>query len=700
MAVFNILNNTDWDSYEALAGGTILRHSGRSLLYVSDTGFKITLHGTGFTYDALGIPTGGTITGLEVLKKGVLLAEYTGLSTPLTDFATLALGLTSGVAGTTSPDMPALFAVLRDGDDLINTNDLSKSISGYDGNDTIFANGGDDWMSGGRGVDSYFGGAGLNGVFFDDGEAADHGVSINFALKTGNILDDGFGNTETTIGIEMAEGTVFADSFTGGKGNNAFYGMGGDDTLIGGDGNDSLQGGQGLDAFYGGTGVDTLTFFDVVAGGAGVRVRLLQGSVNDGFGNIEHAEGIENVIGTHNNDTLWGDHWSNVLWGWDGDDILAGDYGSDSLYGEAGSDTIYGGDGDDIIAGDLGRDRYDGGTGSDNLVFWDVDATGHGVTVNLALSTRQVRDDGYGNRETAGNVENLEGSNYGDFFTGNLGSNFLWGHNGRDTLSGNDGSDALFGGAGMDGLIGGAGDDTLEGGKGLDSTNGGSDKDLLAFWHVDATGHGATVNLGLLSQQIIDDGYGNAETAISVEALAGSDYGDRFTASSLDTTIYGNGGNDTLTGGAGNDLLFGDDGNDFLSGGVGDDLLWGGYGDNTLTGGLGADWFIFDPSVALEASDKLYHITDFTPGTDKLAFPTEWLGGRQVGGIYPFQFDSGPGQTPATSHVGAMVIYDTSTGNIYFDPDGGFSRLGYLIAQLDNHPALSSADFFITGTIG
>ena len=485
LAVFNILNNTDWDSYDALAGGTILRHSGRSLLYVSDTGFKITLHGTGFTYDALGIPTGGTITGLDVVRNGVPLAQYTGLSTPLTDFATLGLGLTSGVPGTTSPDMPALFAVLRDGDDLINANDLSKSISGYDGNDTIFANGGDDWMSGGRGVDSYFGGTGLNGVFFDDGEPLDHGVKVNFSLTTGNIVDDGYGNTETATDVQMAEGTAFADRFIGGAGGNGFYGQAGNDTLIGGDGNDSLQGGDGLDAFFGGNGIDRITFYDVPGGGAGVKVNLTNPSatqiLNDGFGNTERASEIENVVGSLGNDTLTGSATANILWGSDGNDILTGNGGRDSLYGEAGNDRIYGGADDDILMGDKGRDQFDGGSGNDDLGFWEVDATGHGVTVNLSRSSRQVIDDGYGNVETATNIEWLEGSDFRDRFTGNALSNALWGYGGGDTLTGGDGNDDLYGGDGNDQIFGDNGTDFIVAGSGNDLLTGGADNDYFNF---------------------------------------------------------------------------------------------------------------------------------------------------------------------------------------------------------------------------
>ncbi|MDO8416574.1 MAG: calcium-binding protein, partial [Agitococcus sp.] len=59
--------------------------------------------------------------------------------------------------------------------------------------------------------------------------------------------------------------------------------------------------------------------------------------------------------------------------------------------------------------------------------------------------------------------------------------------------------------------------------------------------------------------------------------------------SSLGTSVYGSGLNDTLTGNTGDDLLAGSEGNDTLAGGDGADQLWGGNGDDQLHGGSGND---------------------------------------------------------------------------------------------------------------
>jgi Ca2+-binding RTX toxin-like protein len=41
------------------------------------------------------------------------------------------------------------------------------------------------------------------------------------------------------------------------------------------------------------------------------------------------------------------------------------------------------------------------------------------------------------------------------------------------------------------------------------------------------------------------------------------------------------------------------------------------------------------------------------------------------------------------------VIYNTSTGVLYFDPDGSGSRSAVQIAILDGHPALAHSDVLI-----
>jgi Ca2+-binding RTX toxin-like protein len=91
---------------------------------------------------------------------------------------------------------------------------------------------------------------------------------------------------------------------------------------------------------------------------------------------------------------------------------------------------------------------------------------------------------------------------------------------------------------------------------------------------------------------------GNALAFKAVEALSvwagdGNDLVDASVLTTINTTLFGENGNDVLLGGRAVDLIYGGLGNDLLDGGAGNDLLWGGFGDDTLIGGGGFD-LLFD----------------------------------------------------------------------------------------------------------
>jgi len=84
-----------------------------------------------------------------------------------------------------------------------------------------------------------------------------------------------------------------------------------------------------------------------------------------------------------------------------------------------------------------------------------------------------------------------------------------------------------------------------------------------------------------------------AVEAVTVWAGAGHDVVDAAALTTINTSLFGEAGNDRLLGGKARDLIFGGAGNDYLDGGDGDDVLWGGFGDDTLIGGRGFD-LLFD----------------------------------------------------------------------------------------------------------
>jgi Ca2+-binding RTX toxin-like protein len=115
--------------------------------------------------------------------------------------------------------------------------------------------------------------------------------------------------------------------------------------------------------------------------------------------------------------------------------------------------------------------------------------------------------------------------------------------------------------------------------------------------------------------------------------------------------------------------------NDSLTGSSGNDVLAGGGGADTLTGGAGSDTFLFH--TAPNAVDT---ITDFQAnGVDMIelsAAAFENIGA--TGALGAARFASVGDGTGASTDVGAgaKVIYDSATGNLYYDSDGGDASTG------------------------
>ena len=143
----------------------------------------------------------------------------------------------------------------------------------------------------------------------------------------------------------------------------------GNDTLDGGAGNDTLVGGQGNDTLIGGSGIDTADYSTVTAG---VTISLgLTGGQNTVGAGTDTLSGIENLTGSHYNDTLTGDSNDNVITGGLGDDKLTGGSGSDTF-------IYHVGDGNDTVAGGAGSswtDTIELHDGASTLGTYGVDWT-------------------------------------------------------------------------------------------------------------------------------------------------------------------------------------------------------------------------------------------------------------------------------------------------------------------------------------
>ncbi|MFM5961756.1 MAG: lipase family protein, partial [Dolichospermum sp.] len=158
-----------------------------------------------------------------------------------------------------------------------------------------------------------------------------------------------------------------------------------------------------------------------------------------------------------------------------------------------------------------------------------------------------------------------------------------------------------------------------------------------------------------------------------------------------DEILFGSASNDILNGGIGNDILDGGAGDDTLDGGNGNDILIGGTGNDSLTGGDGKDSFVINaPTSGVDI------INDFqTGGIDRIVVSAEGFGSGLTANtvLEDSQFTLGTSAADSDDRF----IYDSSTGNLFFDPDGTGSAPQQQIATLKNSPNLSASDIFVAG---
>jgi Ca2+-binding RTX toxin-like protein len=120
--------------------------------------------------------------------------------------------------------------------------------------------------------------------------------------------------------------------------------------------------------------------------------------------------------------------------------------------------------------------------------------------------------------------------------------------------------------------------------------------------------------------------------------------------------------------------------------------LDGGDGNDILTGGDGNDRFLF--STAPNAAHNVDTITDFAPGNDKIVLDQTVFAGLPTGSISSSTFVSGAGVNVAPN-AATHLIYDTTSGSLYYDSDGVGGAAGIKIAILDAAPSLHAADILV-----
>lgn len=173
--------------------------------------------------------------------------------------------------------------------------------------------------------------------------------------------------------------------------------------------------------------------------------------------------------------------------------------------------------------------------------------------------------------------------------------------------------------------------------------------------------------------------------------LTGSSAKDKLFGDARANTMDGKAGNDAIRSGAGKDKTKGGDGNDMIDAGSGKDQLDGGLGKDTLIGGAGADKFVFSVKPAGGNADK---IKDFVHGQDRIVLDHDAFKGLKAGALHDARFFAAPGAVAAQDGKD-RVIYNETSGKLYFDDDGAGGHAAVLIATLKGKPLLDADDFLI-----
>jgi Ca2+-binding RTX toxin-like protein len=144
----------------------------------------------------------------------------------------------------------------------------------------------------------------------------------------------------------------------------------------------------------------------------------------------------------------------------------------------------------------------------------------------------------------------------------------------------------------------------------------------------------------------------------------------------------------TATGNNQDNVLTGNDGYNWLTGGAGNDRLIGGNGNDVLRGGAGADHFVFDFKPG--AYNNIDKIEDFSESAaDKIVLDQDIFTAIDPASFSAENFVLGTKALDSNDRL----IYDQTTGKLFYDADGSGRDTPLQIATLTNLAALHHDDF-------
>jgi len=297
------------------------------------------------------------------------------------------------------------------------------------------------------------------------------------------------------------------------------------------------------------------------------------------------------------------------------------------------------------LFGNAGANRLDGaggadvmvGLGGDDRYYIDtatdrvIEAAGEGYDRVLSAVSWTLQPDSYVDKITT--TDNFATTAIN--LTGNNLGQYMFGNAGANTLDGGGGGDVMAGLEGDDRyIIRDAADRVLE------SAGGGYDRALAA-----------------VSWTLQPDSQVEKITTIDNLSVAAID----LTGNNLGQYLYGNAGDNVLDGKLGNDILYG----------LG-----------------GADTFQFSTVTGANNVDR---IVDFVTGVDKIALDDFIFVGLASGALPASAFYVGS----AAHDADDRIIYNQTTGALYFDYDGNGIGTAIQFATLDGVPILAASDIMV-----
>lgn len=544
------------------------------------------------------------------------------------------------------------------GNDAITGNQANNTLSGGSGNDTLIGLGGNDIIVGGDGVDYCI--VGVNyvncTVAYDSSTLVFSIESLLMGLDTVTGVEyftflDGTRSAASLIGPDLTAPTLVSTSPAD---NSGSVSIGANLVLTF---SESITAGSGSIVVHSSSGAAVATISAADATQVSIAGKVV--TINPSANLVPGQSYYVTIDGTAFRDSsanpYAGISSSTAFNFTTASSVINGTSAANTLNGTAYDDTINGLGGNDALNGLGGNDRLDGGTGADRMAggtgddTYYVDNARDTVTEASGAGTDWIYSSV--SFTLGANIERLSLTGSSAISgTGNTLNNVIIGNSAANTISGLGGDDTLDGGAGADRMAGGAGND---------------------IYYVDNVSDTVTEASGAGTDTVYSSVRFTLGANIERLDLTGTS-AISGTGNTLNNVIVGNSAANAISASGGNDWLYGKGGAD------------------TLTGGTGMDYFAFDTAPS---SGNIDRITDFSVADDTLAMKVSVFTGLGLvtGSLDPVAFFRG-----ASANDGSdRLIYNSSTGALYYDPDGVGGAAQQQFATLSAGLGLTAADFLL-----